>query len=309
MSSNSIQNASSESLGQFTLSYTGRKTEQHLIDFYDVSQALVSFQRSIALTTHLVLNGTIITQSPALKNAKIYAFPSEPGSWKMTAVVVTSLYTLGTAQNNSPVGHILYSLYDYVVSQSLGVHVDYNKSLGQLYEEAKEKKVKIPTVGESQADSLIEKCSTAIREMHRPIYKNGTASEATVTMASEGEETPLHTSLTYSTYEFINETFRANVPELFSGRISSYNSNTYKGRVYVPKLRRPVSFELAKEVRNALVVHLVTASLHENATKNYTRPGCLIYFLAYPNTSKSGVLKSLTVTLVSDKPLENLGTP
>ena len=61
----------------FTFSFTGNESDKHVIDFYDVSQALIGFQRSIALTTHLVLNDEIITQSPFLKGAKIYAFPPE----------------------------------------------------------------------------------------------------------------------------------------------------------------------------------------------------------------------------------------
>lgn len=51
----------------FDLSFGGGITDRHQIDFYDVSQALIGFQRSLALTTHLVVNGEIITQSPSLK--------------------------------------------------------------------------------------------------------------------------------------------------------------------------------------------------------------------------------------------------
>lgn len=73
---------------EFTLSYEGEEADDHAIDFYDVSQALVGFERSLALTTHLVINGTIITQAPALHGARIIAIPAETGSWKQTAVVV-----------------------------------------------------------------------------------------------------------------------------------------------------------------------------------------------------------------------------
>jgi hypothetical protein len=92
---------------QFELSYLGADSDDHEIDLYDVSQALVGFQRSLAITTHLILNGEIITQAPALKGAKIFAFPSEEGSWKIKAgVLAIGAYHVTTAQNNTPLGHL-----------------------------------------------------------------------------------------------------------------------------------------------------------------------------------------------------------
>lgn len=285
----------------FTLAFSGAEADQNRIDFYDVSQALIGFQRSIALTTHLVLNNEIITQSPSLKGAKIYALPPEIGSWKMTAAIFisTGIYTLGTTENNSPIGHIIYSLYDYVISESLGVHMDYNKSLGQLYEEAKEKKAKLPEIKESQADSLIEKCSTAIREMHRPIYKLKTATTGSILGYISGEKTPLRAKLTLESYEFINETRIADRPEKFAGRISSYNSNTFKGRIYISEIGRPVSFELAENARTENEISLITSSLRANALKDYSNKSSTIYCLAFRNTSKSGHLKGLTIIKLS----------
>lgn len=64
----------------FTLSYSGDQADDHEIDFYDVAQALVGFQRTIALTAHLVINGEVITQATALKGVRITAVPPEEGS-------------------------------------------------------------------------------------------------------------------------------------------------------------------------------------------------------------------------------------
>ena len=154
---------------KFTISFEGNSSDNHRIDLYDIAQALTGFQRSLALTTHLILNNQVITQSPSLKNAEIYSLPSKDGSWKMTAVICTALYSLGTAPKDTPLGHIIYSAYDYVISESLGVHVDYNKTLGKLYEESENKK--LPKIQQYQLDSVIEKCSFSIKEMHRPIYQ------------------------------------------------------------------------------------------------------------------------------------------
>lgn len=286
----------------FTLSYGGEDSDFHRIDLYDVSQALIGFQRSLALTTHLLINDEIITQSPALKGASIYALPSEPGSWKLTALISAGLFSLGSAQSNSPVGHVLFSLYDYVISQSLGFHVDYNKSLAASYEEAAKLRIPLPKVEEHQADALIEKCSKAIIDMHRPIVKSETAAHCEITGGSPGRERPLQVKLTAATFEFIHETIRDRIPNVFEGRISSYNSNTFKGRIFVGALGRPIAFELEPHARSNRIVQLITTSLFHSALKQYQEPGCTIHLVAFENKSKSGTLKSLTVSKVSGQP-------
>lgn len=284
---------------QFTLSFTGNDADKHLIDFYDISQALIGFQRSIALTTHLVLNNEIITQAPSLKNAAIYALPAEAGSWRMTAVVMamtTGLYQLGTAPTNTPIGHLIHSIYDYVVSESLGFHIDYSKSLKQLKDEAKNKHLKLPDIKQSQADSLVEKCSKAILEMHRPIYKARTATKGKIITTIDNRQTPLGRNLTLQTYEFIHETLTSEEPEEVEGRISSYNKNTYKGRIFAKSIGRPVSFELKDAGRNKTAVDLITRSLHANALNLSSGD---IFCRAYRTTSKSGQLKGYLINQVS----------
>lgn len=301
-----MTNAMRSDLLQFTLSFTGELADEHRIDLYDVSQAIIGFQRSIALTTHLVLNQKIITQAPALKGAEILAFPPTDGSWKINSVVVlTAMYGLGKLENNSPLGHLVYSLYDYVVSESLGVHVDLNKSLGQLYEEAQKNKVKLPLIKQHQADSLIEKCNTAMHEIHRPIYMTGTAGKAEITATINRERLPLETSFSMQTWEYIHETRTSDEEEAFVGRVSSYNSNTYKGRIYVEKFGRPVSFELSKNSRGQKIIELVTSSLQSNALRAYKKDEGRVYFKGYQRTSRSGQLKSLLIMNLSDKPIGN----
>jgi hypothetical protein len=109
-----------------TLTYSGRESDDNEIDLYDVAQGLIGFERSLALTTHLVLNNEIITQAPALKGARILARPAQSGSWELTATILVlaagAIYKLGTAPKESPIGHLIRSAYDYVVSQTLGFH-------------------------------------------------------------------------------------------------------------------------------------------------------------------------------------------
>lgn len=286
---------------RYTLSFSGSDADDHQVDLYDISQALIGFQRSLALTAHLVLNGNIITQAPAMKGARIFAKPAEEGSWKMIAVIATVAGTLGTAQHNSFLGHIMYSLYDYVVSESLGVHLDYNKSLGQLYEEAKKKDIEIKEIKQHQADSLLEKCSSAIHEMHRPIYKSQSANEATIVGIFDRQTHQLQTSLDYNTFRYIHENQVSECSELFEGRITSYNSNTFKGRIYISKIGHPVSFSLSPNARNTKSIRAITTSLRHNALEHRDAPGSVVICNAYKNTTRNGRLKSLTIHSVLPK--------
>lgn len=289
---------------QFELSYSGGDSDAHEIDLYDVSQALIGFQRSLAITTHLILNGEIITQAPALKGAQIYAFPAEEGSWKIKAGILilgTAAYNVATAPNNTPLGHLVYSAYDYVISESLGFHVDYNKSLGQLYEENKKKKIELPIVRESQLDSVIEKCSTAITEIHRPIYKTRTADTARISTNIDNRKVPLNPTFSFETFQYIIEEYTEEEVEAVSGLVSSYNSNTFKGRIYVPNEERPISFVLSDGARREACIQLIVDSLRANALRGFDVEPSEIYCKVQRVTTKSGHLKSYKVLAVSDK--------
>jgi hypothetical protein len=272
---------------------------------YDVGQALIGFQRSLALTTHLLLNDEIITQAPALKGAQILSVPPEPGSWKTTAVVVgiaTGAYHLGTAPKDTPIGHLVRSAYDYVVSETLGVHVDYEKTLGVQYKELRKTRAQIPELSEERLDSLIEKCEPAIRDMHRPIVKSETAHKAKILTRVAGTEYPLTVPLTRETFEYVAYTERSESPLDFMGRVSSYNINTYKGRIYLPQHNRPVPFELAEECRDAISVMTIVRSLSANAERR-GGPEAEIFFNAFQNLSRTGRVKSLYVTSISSRPV------
>jgi hypothetical protein len=290
---------------QFTLTYKGASSDDYAIDLYDVSQALVGFQRSLALTTHLVLNGEIITQSPALKGAEIYALPAEEGSWKINAgiaILSTAAYQVLTTPNDNPLGHIVYSVYDYVISESLGFHVDYDKSLGELYEENEIKKSKLPKIKESQVDSLIEKCSHAITEIHRPIYKTQTAEFAKIDAIVNHKILPLQPEISMESFLYIVDELIEEEIETIIGRVSSYNSNTYKGRIYSLSEIRPISFELSNNTRNNRTIEIIIESLSSNALRSASGESEYIYCKVHKVMSKTGYLKKYILLEVSKKP-------
>lgn len=290
---------------EFALSYSGQNADESQIDLYDVAVALIGFQRSLALTTHLVLNGEIITQAPSLKNARILSSPPEEGSWKIIAVVSmlgTGAINLGTAPKETPLGHLVHSAYDYVVSETMGFHVDYDQTLGQQYEKLKKAKTNLPILSQAKFDSLTEKCDVAVKEMHRPIVGQETASTALITSRFGKSIQNISRPLTEQTYAYINQSNWSDSPEQFVGRVSSYNSNTFKGRIYILDLRRPVSFELHLDAQGVRSVGRITRSLTINA-KDRRRTNLdegLIVITAFKNESTSGRLKSLSIVRVEE---------
>lgn len=288
---------------KFELSFTGTSSDRHEIDLYDVSQALIGFQRSLALTTHLILNGEIITQSPSLKGAAIYALPASDGSWRINSkiVIFSAAIYVGTTPSNTFLGHLIYSAYDYVISESLGFHVDYNKSLGQLYEENKSKKIELPQVREAQLDSLIEKCSAAITEIHRPIYKTKTADSARISTDVSGQTVLLKPTFSFDSFRYIIEEHIEEDVETIKGSVSSYNSNTFKGRIYVVEEERPISFQLSEGIREERSIQLVVNSLRANALRGFDVEASEIFCKVQKIRSKSGHLKRYKVLVVSDE--------
>jgi len=156
------------------LTYEGRLADSHELDFYDAARALSGFQRSLALTTHLILTGEIIHKAPAMKGARILIATPKPGSWEVIASIIGAAWIAGTASKDTPFGHLLYSAYDYVIRQTMGFPVQYDKSLYQQYEE----QLAANKITPAKLDSLTEKIESSVADMHRPIVASKTADHA-----------------------------------------------------------------------------------------------------------------------------------
>lgn len=283
---------------RFQLSFEGAEADEHLLEFYDAAEALRGFQRTLALTTHLVLNGEIITEAPSLKGARVMITSPEAGSWKVIATVgmlMSGVSVIGTASRDSVYGHLATSLYDYAINESLGFHVDFDKTLGVQYDqEARKRHSTVPRVTQSQADSLIEKIERSVKQMHRPIYASGTAETARVESRFKRQRQTIAV-LDAESYEYIHLTTKGSESETFVGKVSSYNVNTFKGRVYVPNEGRPVPFELSEGARDFYTVEKITRSLSLHALSTNSTTG-LITFTGYRFESSSGRLKQLLIT-------------
>lgn len=281
-----------------SLKYFGNEADNKHIEFYDVGQALIGFQRSLAITTHLILNDKVIVQAPSLKKAKVYVLPPDEGSWAITAVVLGGIvtYNVLAAPRDTVLGHIVHSAYDYVISRSLGFNPDFDKTLGQQYGELRltSKDIGIPDLTEGRFDGAIEKCETAIKDMHRPITKSQSATGAEIIHSYESEEKPLKHKLSQSTYDYMMQDTESDTPEEISGFISGYNLNTKTGRVFLPDMNRTVPFELSSEINDRLPF---IESLLENERDSGRG---ILQLRAYPITSQNGRIKKYIILEILD---------
>ncbi len=288
-----------DDLIRLSLSYRGGRSESNELDLYDAAQDLIGFQRSMALTTHLVLNGEIITQAPNLRGAIITSKAPVAGSWEVSAIIAISgavIYKLGTAPKDTPIGHIVRSAYDYVIAELCGFHVDYNKTLGQQYNELKKSKSNTtPVLERSKFDSLIEKCESAVEFMHRPMVKSLTAGSAAIVDTSDYDLGLFDFHLDRETFQNIRFEITSTGTDPWQGSVSSFNMNTFKGRVFISDEQRPIPFEISSETRDRRSLRKIAESLSLNIQypDNYNSH---ISFDAFARRSRSGRLKNLVIT-------------
>ena len=298
---------------EFELSYTGNMTDSHKIDFYDVTQALWGFERTISLTTNLLINGKVATQSPQVKGFKLFAEVPEAGSWKFKTVMVvgTSIGALGMAPSDTAFGWLTKSAIDYVVSESLGFNPNFEDSLGVQIKEFRKGQTDVQIHNEltqERFDSLLEKTESGLRALHRPIVFSNSAEVAQISCKIGSSTKPLENYFSEDTYEYVSKTIRSEDFSKFSGLISSYNSNTFKGRLYLPEDNRTIPFELAETTRMPKAIVMIVNSLRNNATArsqgaNHRSPD--ICLLGAKNESTNGRLKGLYVVEVSSPSSEN----
>lgn len=276
------------------LSYDGALADNNVLDMYDAARGLAGFNRSLALTTHLLLNGEIITQAPSLKGAQIIATTPEEGSWKVTAVILAGIWAVTSSPKDTVPGHLLFSAYDYVVRSTLGFPVDYNKSLSQSHDEYLKSKKITP----EKFDSLIEKTETSIADMHRPIVASKTATKGLLFGYPDwGTPEQIGPEFSELTFDYISRTRLEPEVSTITGVVSSFNINTFKGRIYVFDEKRPIPFELADNVRDGAALYKVTSSLRSNARRRDLRAG-QIALKGRRLVTSTGRLKAIVVSEV-----------
>ena len=294
----------------FELSYSGSNADEHVLQFYDIARALPGFERTISLTTHLLLHDQIRTQSPSTKGFYILAIPPEAGSWKIK--VGMALGTLGAgvgafglAPPDTMFGWLAKSAVEYVVEETLGFSPNYDETLGRQIKKFNENQSKLEIlkeINQSRFDGVIEKCEEGIKEIHRPISSSETAKFANINWQAGGKSGKFDGNFSKNTFDYLDLTVTAEEITEFDGSISSYNSNTSNGRIFIPDERRTIPFKLSQEAQSYSSIDIITRSLRANALSRKSRDplsGRHIRIEGFRKESQNGRLKSLFITDVS----------
>lgn len=289
-----------------SLTYRGSLADRGMLSFYDLAHALSGFERTISITTHLLLNGKVITQSTSAKGFHILVTPPEVGSWKLTALVGVggTLAAFGTAAPDTQFGWLAKSATEYVIQETLGFTPNFDETLGAQIEKYRASEPRHPIsneLSEDRFDSVIEKCEAGIKGLHRPIVFSESAGQATIDFKVAATTGQMDVAIDQETYQYISEVYRAEDIKRYCGIISSYNVNTYRGRIYSHDQERTIPFELSKESRNDPSLRLIGASLNRNVVRQRREEDNAnidICFEVFENTTSTGRVKSLYVVLV-----------
>lgn len=194
-------------------------------------------------------------------------------------------------------GHLIYSIYDYAVTQAFGFPVDYSKSLHQSHKELLDPKKITP----QKLDSLTEKIEGSLSDMHRPIVASESAHKATLYAADKPDKTiALGRELNEYSWDYLSHSEIDPQPSDVIGVVSSYNISTYKGRLYIFEEQRPISFELTHSARDKGSLGLITSSLRTNAVERGSRDGSIV-LTGKKIRSSTGRLKGISVLRVTQQ--------
>jgi len=145
-------------------------------------------------------------------------------------------------------------------------------------------------------DSVIEKCENSIRDIHRPIVKSRSAVNARIKCkVGSVSDKYVGQKFTQNSYDRMNNKRKSQEKSIFEGKISSYNMNTFKGRVYILDKKRPIPFELEESARTTENINVITTNLADNASDPNSRHFS-IKFEGLTTESITGRLISIMIT-------------
>lgn len=283
------------------LEYDGAAAKNHLLDLYDFAKALRGFERSLALATHFVLNDEVITQVTSLRGAGIMCSPPQEGSFKIPAYIVAAgvmFHSLGSLENNNPLGHLIFSIYELAIFEATGQELDYDDSLREIYDRAlKQGTSGILMPKRHRFDSLVEKMEPSIIELHRPIVGSETAISAKVFDPVRRKTIESAPRLNARTSDQVRYRIRSEDADFVAGRISSFNMNTFHGRLVTLDEKRPIPFFLTPGGRSEEGVRLIAKSLSENIADPESDDS-LIEFRVWRDRTRTGRTAKLIVLKV-----------
>ncbi|WP_343619159.1 hypothetical protein [Ralstonia sp.] len=226
-------------MSEFGLRFTFEKgiADENRLGLYDASVSLNGIARSLAITTHALVNGEIRTHGESAHGAKFFLLPSRKGSF-----IVDAAIWIGAAIGSG----VVYDFIKYGFQEAAGIGDDAEERSRAL-----QKRIE-PTIGELPAT-----LESALSDVHRPIRQDN---EMTIKVTRPRGEVLI--TFDSSTASYL-EPHVAVVDEPIVGNVTRYNTLSKWGKFYDRKQGRVISFFLQPTV-SEYERSLITWSLHEN---------------------------------------------
>lgn len=226
-------------MSEFGLKFTFENgiADDHRLDLYDAAVSLNGIARSLAITTHALVNGEIRTHGESAHGAKFFLLPSRKGSF-----IVEAAIWIGAAIGSG----VVYDFIKYGFQEATGIGDDTEDRSKAL-----QKRIE-PTIGELPAT-----LESALVDVHRPIRRD---SEMIIKVSRPRGEVLI--TFDENTAGYL-EPHVAKVDEPIVGNVTRYNTLSRWGKFYDRSQGRVISFFLLPAV-SEYERSLITWSLHEN---------------------------------------------
>src|SRR3546814_1944334 len=104
-------------------------------------------------------------------------------------------------------------------------------------------------------DSLIEKTESSVADIHRPIAASKSSTSANIVGSDDfGNRHPVGPEMSILTYDYIAASRLEDGIFELDGIVSSFNLNSFKGRIFSLEDQRPIPFEILADRREGRIV-------------------------------------------------------
>lgn len=250
------------------------------VDFYDGTEALHGFAKSLLLTTHYYLNGKVAFQAPSARGVRILMLPAKKGSFDQVVKFVLenpelSIFAVTTLGWGFKVtAPSIFKFAKYVFARTAGRAAVADDKATQ----------EILATRENDIPALSEAIDGPLRQAHRTIDQSG----GSVVLSRPGG-----TSLTFdaATLDYLKTRVVDRVASRVEGSVVAYNVLSGRGRIYLTDEGRTVPFEKDKDAPR-FNSRALSWSLDQ---RNRGRPG-YVYLVAKKSSTIDGEVKKFIVS-------------
>jgi hypothetical protein len=217
--------------------FLGGEAKQNRLDFYDGSESLFGFSKTIKLAAHYLFTGKVRFQAPLAQGVKLFMLPAATGSYKQPILVE---FDGDEIVINGKKVKVSSEVFNDFIAQAIGTTV------GNDFDPQTEEVNTIFTARPGDMVALNEALDGPTKQAHRFIGK--VRSHKKTMLEPYGIADEKLAAFDGDTLEYLITRIISDNVEIVEGTVASYHSASSSGRIYVPNLERQVPFKPDKGV-------------------------------------------------------------